>query len=343
MPVTKTDFRGKKLYYQQVLKEIREGEIRPVYLFFGEEILLADNLLSQIKKHFLEKAESELNYFVRYGSESGADAVISLSEGMGLFSNRKIILLKDAQSVKQKDLERLGKVLEKNLADICIILQAPVTSLYQTRLKKIESLVTSVNLLPLRDRELRDFVRIEFRKFQKEVSEGATDLLLFIVGTQLADLTNQISIISQNFIEKEMIDVPEIEQIAAAYVTQNIFEYTRYVGERKSEKAVFVLHNLLESGMSPQYILTQLLRHFSILWQIHGYQRAGVRARDKIAKNLNIFPKYFDEYYNQSREWKTGSVLKVLKYLHQADFDLKDSGKTPKITLDILSYKILNS
>ncbi|MEJ2536929.1 MAG: DNA polymerase III subunit delta [Calditrichia bacterium] len=333
----------RKLYYQQAIKEVEDGIIKTAYLLFGEEHLLAENLINKIKETFLEKVEPELNYFIRYAGEEGADKVISLGAGSGLFSQKKLILLREAHSLKQNEVERLIKFMEKMPPEICLIFHTSNSSLYQTRLNQLEHLMTSVNLLPLRTNDLNQFVRDEFRKAGKEISNDALELLLFCVGSQLTDLTLQINNIVQYFSDKNKIDSPEVEQVAAVYVTQDIFEYNRQLVSGNFEKSILILSNLLDSGVSPQYIVSQLFRHFTILWRIKGFHRSGTRNPEKISQELKIFSKYYREYEVQSNDWKFTGILSVLNLLSQTDVDLKNSTTDAKIILDMLSRQILNS
>ncbi len=334
---------NRTIYYQQAMKEIEQGQIAPVYLLFGEEYLLGDNILKRLQEKYLGRTDAELNYFVRYGSENGVDAILSLSGGMGLFSSKKLLVLKEAEGIKQADLDRLGHYLEKPAADICLVLIANATSLYQSRLNKISKWVTAINLLPLRASELDPFVQSEFRKFGKTITGEAAEMLLFLVGHQLSDLKMQINNVAQYFAGKETLEAEDVEKIAGVYVTQDVFELNRLIGGKKTDKAMFVLHNLLESGVSPQQILGQLQRHFSLVWRIQGYYRSGIKSRDVIAKALKIYPKYYTEYAEQARLWPPARVQKIFQLFHDADFRLKDSGSDPKIVLDILSYRIINS
>lgn len=331
------------MYYQQALQAIQKGHFDPAYLIYGDEFFLVDNLIRLFKEKFLGKPDPELNFFVRYASEEGADAVLSLGAGMGLFANKKIILLKEAQALKKSDIDRLIKFLSKPAPDTLILLQSPVTSLYQTRLKKLEPLVTSIQVLPLRPADLKNFIREEFTRQGKSISDEAVELLLFMVGPQLADLMVQINHLVNYFSEKATIETTDVEEVASVYVTQDVFQLNRLMGNKEKEKAFFVLHNLLDSGIAPQQILYQIQRHFSILWRIQGYYRSGMHNNEAIARELNIFSRYFPEYAAQSRKWKPESLKKIVSLLKNADKQLKDNQMTSKIILDILSQQILNS
>ncbi len=329
-------------YYDQVVREIRQGKLFRTYLLFGPETLLADKLVHLIQEKFLGQVEREINFFIRYATETPLDEIISLTGGMGLFASKKLLLLRDAHVLKKNDLERLQKVIQRLPEEICLILQTNITNLFQSRLKSLQNQVLTVNLLPLRDEQLREFVVEEFRKQGKQISDSAVNMLIFMVGNQLAELLMQIQQIAQYYQGKTSLEESDIEKVASVYVTQDVFTYNNYLTELNVEKALFVLHNLLESGVSPQQILAQLQRHFTLLWKIQGYYRSGKRDAYTIARELNIYSRYFPQYEKQAQRWKTEKLLKILDELQKVDFQLKDSGVNAQNVLDLLNFKIIN-
>ncbi|MFZ0390881.1 MAG: DNA polymerase III subunit delta [Calditrichia bacterium] len=333
---------GRRIYYQQAIREIGAGKIEPAYFLYGEETLLADNLIQRLRQEFIGEIDRELNYFVRYATESGLDAVFNLGAGMGLFSDKKMVILREAQVLKKEEVKKLIHFLDRMEKNICLILHGNITSTYNTRLKPLEDHIKSVHLLPLRQNEIKDFIVTEFKKFGKETVPDAIDMLHFLVGNQLTDLRTQIATISHYHEDKELIEVADIEKIAGVYVTQDIFEYNRLLAERMPEKALFLLHHLLESGVSGQQFISQLLRHFSIMWCIQGFQRSGTYKRDLAMKTLAIYPKYFSQYETQSKNWQKEEIEKVFYWLYDAEKSLKSAHSDPKIALDILTYRVIN-
>ncbi len=331
------------LYYQQTIENIQKGSIQPVYLLFGEEQLLVDDVIKRIKGKFLEKPEPELNLFVRYASENGVDEIISLGSGKGLFFDKKLIILKEADVLKADQVDRLSAFIKKQEPGICLILQTGISNLFHSRLKKIENQVSAVNLLPLREEDLRRYVIDEFKKLEKQITPEAVDVMIFRVGSQLYDIQVQISHIANYFSDQKIIDTPAVEEIASVYATRDVFEFCRHLGGQDLKKAGFVLGNLLESGTPPGMILSQMIRHFTILWKIAGLTRAGIKQSDKLAKELKIFPKYINEYREQSNFWKPGRLHAVFSFLFDADRELKNNTLEPQIILDILTLKIINS
>lgn len=153
----------------------------------------------------------------------------------------------------------------------------------------------------------------------------------------------QIQNVAQNFSGDKSIDAAVIQQLVGIYANQDVFEYTRLLGNEEYRKAELVLSNLLESGQSPQQIISQVIRHFIMLWKIKGLNRAGVTRADRLAEELKVYQKYISEYAEQSKNWKSTRLHKVFQHLFQADRELKNNSLEPQIVLDMLSFKIINS
>jgi DNA polymerase-3 subunit delta len=331
------------IYYKQAITDISQSKISQLYLLFGEELLLADELIRKIKTGFLEEPESELNYFSRYATETGIDEIIALSSGMGLFSDKKLLILKEADVLKTTEVDKLLKIVSKPIPDICLVLQTNKTNIKQTRLKKISDYFTMVNLVPLNVNDLKDFIKNEFSKYQKDVTREAMDLLIFLVGTQLTDIIIQVRNIADFFNQQKLIEVDHIEKIVSVYATHDVFELCRELGNENFERSSFILVNLIESGISPSYILSQILRHFTLIWQILGYRRVNIVQPQKLATSLNVYYKYIDEYIQQSKKWEFYRLIKVMEYISDADREIKNNNLESKLILDILNFKIINS
>ena len=262
---------------------------------------------------------------------------------MSLFSEKKLLILKEADALKTTEVEKLAKTLNKPIPDICLVLHTSKTNIKQTRLKKISDYFTLVNLIPLSFKDLKGFVKTEFSKYQKEISEEAMELLLFMVGTQLTDIIIQVRNISNYFVNKQLIEIEQIEKIVSVYATHDVFELCRELGNSNFQRTSFILSNLIESGVSPSYILSQILRHFTLIWQIVGYRRVNIIQPQKLATRLHVYHKYINEYIQQSKKWEFYQLSKIMEYITEADREIKNNNLESKLILDILNFRIINS
>ena len=100
---------------RQIVKEAREGVFKPVYLLMGDEPYYVDMVCDAILEHCLDESERDFNQTVCYGADVNADAVITAARRYPMFSERQLVVLKEAQMMK-------------GLEDLAIYCQNPLES-----------------------------------------------------------------------------------------------------------------------------------------------------------------------------------------------------------------------
>lgn len=330
-------------YYSQISSAVKDGKVESAYFLYGEETYLMDALIDQISAAVLGSPEKEMNYFIRYAPDHGIDDILALTAGASLFSEKKVVVYKDFQNARNPNTDRLTRYLQQPAPDICLIIVVRQDTINQSRYQALAKQMTVVNLLPLRERELQQFVADEFRRYRLAVTPEAVQVLLYMVGEKIHDLKTEIAQVANRFPERERITPEEIEAVVGVYVTQNVFELTRLIADRQLEKSLFVMHNLLERGENPGTILFLLLRHLTLLWKIRGYYQSGEKNQRTIQEKLRIFSRQFQQYQAELPRWKMAQLAQALQFLQQADTALKSGGRDPRVVMDTLVLKLIHS
>ncbi len=330
-----------KLYYRQAAAAIRNGELAPAYFLYGEEVYLIDALITAISKKFLGKIDKEMNYYIRYAQDASLDDILALLAGGGLFSDKKMVVLKDYQNMRNPNPEKLIKYLKKPDHNNCLVIVAGVDNISQAKYKNIAQQSVTVNLLPLRENELNEFVRSEFEKYDKSVSRDAINTILYLVGEKINDLRTEIAQVANFFKDKKEIGPGEIEKVVGVYVNQNVFELTQAIARKQMDRSLFILKNLLEKGESPGTIQFLLLRHIMMLWKIRGFYQSGIREERKIQEKLKIYPRQFKEYIRELSNWQLKHLNKAIQLIHESDKALKSGNAKPEIIMDLLLMKLI--
>ncbi len=329
-------------YYRPVLNRVQKGQIDPVYVIFGEESYLIDTLISEIVKQFVGTVQKEINYYIRYASDTSPEEIFSLAAGSGLFSEKKVILYKDIQQLRQPKITLLSKQLSAPNPDICLILSARTHSISQKKYQPLTKKATVVRIMPLRNAELQQFVREEFSTYGKKINDEAIRTLIYLVGEQVYELKTEIAQVANYYVDEAEIKPQHIEQIAGAYAVHDVFELTRAIAGHDQPKSLYILHQLLEKGENPMVILSLLFRHLTILWKIRGYYASGEKNDREIQTKLNLYSKHFAEYKKDLLKWRSEHLKKAMELLSEADWTLKSSQMNPEIVLDRLILKLTN-
>jgi DNA polymerase III subunit delta len=84
---------------ENLLKEIRNKRIAPVYLIHGEEPYYLDQLADQLEQVAVPVAEKGFNQFVLFGKDTDVGAVINYARRYPFMAERQLVLVKEAQQM----------------------------------------------------------------------------------------------------------------------------------------------------------------------------------------------------------------------------------------------------
>lgn len=333
--------RGQIYYYRQIAESLKKGQVAPAYFIYGDESYLIDSLIEQISHKFLGQVEKEINYYLRYAPDNSLEEVVALTAGSGLFSEKKVIVFKDYQNLRNPNAQSLLKYLANPDPNICLIIVARVDSVNQAKYKSLQGSSWFVNVLPLREAELEAFIKEEFAAYGKTVSTESVKTLMYLVGEKIHDLKTEIAQVANYYKDQSEIKPEDIEQIVGVYVNQNVFELTRAIAEKNMEKSLFILHNLIEKGENPGTVLFFLLRHIMMLWKIRGYHQSGIKNERVIQDGLKLFSRQYAEYARELPRWKMDQLIKAIAIVDESDRLLKSSQMPPLLILDTLILKLI--
>lgn len=329
-------------YFRQVTAALRKGEVAPVYFMYGEEAYLVDSLIAQICQKFVGTVDKEINYFIRYAPDATLEDILALTAGAGLFSSRKVIVLKDYQNLRNPNGELLRKYLQRPDPEIVLIVVARVDSVSQAKYKILQEMALTVNLLPLREDALNEFIRNEFEQYQKTIASESVHALIYLVGEKINDLKTEIAQVANYYQDKTHITPDDIENVVGVHVSQNVFELTGAIAQKQLETSLFMLKNLLERGENPGSILFLLLRHITNLWKIRGFYQSGVRDEQKIREQLRIYPRQYQAYVKDLALWPLAQLNRAIELIDECDRALKSSQAKAEIVLDRLIVKLID-
>lgn len=328
------------LYYKQLMAEIRKGEIRAGYFIYGEEGFLIDTLLDKLCHRFLSDPQKELNLFIRYASETSLEEILALTAGGSLFSEKKVIIFTDYQSARSPNTALLEKVFRNPNPDVCLVIVARTDTVNLAKFQSLRKWMTAVHVTPLREAELEQYISDQFSAAGKTAGSEAVKTMLYLVGEKIHDLKTEIVQVVNSLGDKTEVLPTDIERVVGNYVTQNVFQLTATIARKDLDKALGLLHQLLEKGENPGTIMALLIRHVLILLKMRGFYLSGEKNDRAVQEKLRIYPRHYSEYKRQLSQWRFENLKAALKLMLDGDMALKNGHGTPLLVLDTLVIKL---
>ena len=86
---------------KQIVADIRNGKISPLYFLFGEEPYYIDKISQFIEKNVLSEEEKGFNQMVLYGKESSIDDIVANAKRYPMMAERQVLVVKEAQELSR--------------------------------------------------------------------------------------------------------------------------------------------------------------------------------------------------------------------------------------------------
>ncbi len=260
----------------QLEKELKENKLSSIYLLYGQERYLLDNVVKKIKKSFGNLVDG-LNYIKI--DNSAIDNIISEIQTPAFGFERKLIIIKNTDLLKKQSkkknqliidkIEKISEYIENNKDEIkdhnvIVFIEDDIekNKLYKT----IEKIGIVCNFEPEKPQELSNRIKYICNAYSVNIDNPTLAYFIECCGTNLQDLINEIRKLIEykgkgGQITKEDIDILSIRQFDSV-----IFDLTDNLGRKNVAKSLEVLRNLIYAKEPIQKILITLYNHFKKLY-----------------------------------------------------------------------------
>ena len=258
--------------YDKLEKSIG-SKLEPMYLLYGEEKYLIDTIVKKIKKNFGELLLG-INYIML--DETSVYNLIQNIEMPAFGYDKKLIIVKNSGLFKKdgrrKTLtplqERIVEYIKNNYeiieeANIIVFVEDNVDKNAVYEIVEKKAIVCGIDFLkPI---QLVARLKKVCLMYKVNVDDSTLNYLIEMAGINLQNLMNEIRKLIEyagegNTITKEAVNELTIKQIESV-----IFDLTDNLGNKKIEKALEVLDNLIYQKEPLQRILITLYTHFKRL------------------------------------------------------------------------------
>lgn len=333
---------------RQIINDVKNGNIVPVYLLMGTEPYYPDLVCDEIIKYALTDSERDFNQTVFYGLDTDAGTVASECRSYPMMAERRLVVLKEAQSMKT--LEDLATYAADPMeSTVLVILMHGASAdkrraLYKNVQKKGVVLVSDA----LRDYEMPQWITSFYKSRGLDIEPAAAALLAEYAGTDMSRIMLETEKMQKNLPEGTVrVNAADIEKNVGISRQFSIFELTKALSYMKAEKALKIAAYI---GNGPKFMLllatAPLYTHF---YRILKYEAALLKnpamTKADRAKLLGINPYFMEEYDVAARNYPIRRCMKVISLLEEYDFKGKggDSGEASQgdLLMELVS-KILN-
>lgn len=354
--------------------DLREDNLVPCYVFYGEETFLADQFVDQIRD-MLSGSSGEDLHLDRYDLEDSKwPEIIDTARTVPfLFHPWRILVVKiperragangrgwrkgSAAEDEGKGARFLSQADRKIIADFLAepTPRTVIVVIMSGKVRKNDAIVRFFSSLPKSAtlvREVKPFSREAVRKWAerkvqslgKSLTDAANARLYEIVGSDLRLLANELEKLAVYVGEKRGIDEDDVNEATAWVRSYEAYELDDALTNGDFGTGTVVLNNLFAEGERPEMIVARMTTFFRNILTAQIWLREKSRGREEIFQAFFPYIKktHGDLYRTKSQDFfkvvegLTPTELNtILRALQQSDIKIKTTEADEKTVLEI--------
>ena len=344
--------------FDDIMRSLRADTYAPVYILCGEEPYYIDRVYDFIATHALDEMACEFDQQVLYGRDlQSADIspVIGAARGFAMMGGRKVIIVREAQSVKKWD--ALNAYLDNLMPQtVLVICYNGKPDKRQGVWKKAadHKQVVWLQSDKLRDYEVEKWINAYIQDYnnsqlsilnsQLKIDPKIAPLLADHLGTDLSAIVGAL---------QKLIDGrPEgVNTIDAALVERNIGISKDY--NIIELQAALIRGDILKANKITQYfasskdhpMIREMAPLFTFFSNLLMYHYMPSKAPAVVARELGINPYFVKDYEMAARRYPAGKVFLIIGYLREIDARTKGFNNPSAKDADLwkeLIYRIMH-
>ena len=331
----------------QILKNIKNKELLPVYFFHGTEAYYIDLAVKHLEQDVLEEDEKAFNQTIVYGRDSTYNEILSLARQYPMLGDKQVIIVKEAQDLKLDDAasKAFEEYLENPVESTVLVFAHKHGNL--DKRKKVSKLLEKNKCLfqseKMKDYQLPTWIQSELVAMKIKSAPNMSFLLAEYLGNDLSRIINELNKLKLVLKEGETLDGKVIEDNIGISKDYNVFEFQNAIAIKDQERAFKIAHFMGKNKKTNpiQMTLANLYRFFSNLIIFHTVKAQGPSVQ---ASEMGVAPFALKEYGEAARFYPLKHATRVISILREMDLKSKGLGARDMDDSEIyveLVYKIL--
>ncbi len=332
--------------YDQIIKDLKNKIYKPIYFLMGEETYYIDKITDYITANVLTDSEKDFNQSTLYGKETDVNTIISASRRFPMMANQQVIVVKEAQNIK--NIEDLLIYVEKPLNSTILVINYKYKKL--DKRKKIYKAIDKAGVLfeakKKYDNEIPQWISSYLSSKKYKIEPSASMLLSEYLGVNLSKIANEL--------DKLMITLPDgVDTINSDHIEKNIgiskdynnFELHKALGEKNVLKSNRIINYFANNQKDNNITVTITSLYFYFSKVLAYYFIKNKSDNREVASVLQVNPYFVNDYKNAAKKYTPAQVVNIISLLREYDLKSKgvDSAGTPAgELLKELVFKILH-
>ena len=328
-----------------ILSDWKKNIFKSLYWLEGEEEFYIDEVMEYAEKKILSETDAEFNLTIFYGKDANWADVLNACRRYPMFAERQVVLLKEAQQMK--DIDKLeGYIVKPSSSTVLVVSYKGKTLDGRSRISKLLKKNGEVFLSKkIYDNQLPSWTNGYVQSKGYEITPRALTLLVDHIGNDLSRIANEVEKLSINLGSGKNITEDDIEKYIGVSKEYNIFELQHALSKKDLAKAVRIVQYFEANPKAApiQLVLPSLYNYFTKILVIYQMNDKSEKAlRPIFYNNPFLIQQAMDMLMNYSYA-EAEQVIMLLHYYNLKSIGIKNYGTSAGSLMKEMVYKIIKS
>lgn len=328
---------------KQIIDQIEQGKIAPIYFLMGEEPYYIDGISHYIENHILSEEEKGFNQMVLYGKDVTIEEIVGNAKRYPMMAERQVVIVKEAQELSGT-IENLVAYVENPQPTTVLVICYKYKKLDAR--KKLTKVIKEKGILfessKLYENQVPDWIRRVLAAKGYKITPKASQMLTEFLGNDLSKVHNEIEKLQLIIKPEEEITPQIIEMNIGISKDFNNFELQSAIAENNKVKAFAIVQYFANNPKNHPIVLSVALLYsfFSKLLLYHSLSDKSIAP-----KALGVNSYFMKEYQTAARNYPMKKVSAIVSAIREIDMKGKGVGAanmTPADLFKELLIKIFN-
>ena len=321
---------------KKLSEEIKSGQLKQVYILYGEEAYLRNQYKEKLKNALLGEGDS-MNFHYFEGKDVRSGEVIDLAETMPFLAERRVIILENSGLFAHGG-EELAEYLSAPSETAYFVFVEPTVDKRSKLYKAATAKGRAIEFGAQEEAVLKRWILGFLKKENKSITERDLNLFLDKTGSDMENIRGELEKLLCYCLNRDVIMAQDIEEVCTKQVSSQIFDMINAVAERNQKKAMELYYDLLTLKEPPMRIMFLIARQFNLLLQVKELRNKGLDA-NAIGTKVGLAGFIAKKYVTQASKFKDDDLRRALADCVESEEAVKTGRMNDVMSVELLIVK----
>jgi len=319
-----------------------------LYILFGNDDFSLSERLRELKNVWDNEETLKINTTIFEASKLTPAQLIDACNSIPFLGNNRLVVVEGLLGLferkgdhsplsrsKVKDWQPLADYIPQLPDSTQLVLIDGKIGRNNSLFKKLTPNSKVIEFSLPRGSRLQQWIHDRAKKCGGSIAPKAAKLLAEIAGENLWLLANELEKLTL-YTDGRVIEELDVKNLTSSARETNVFAMVDAIVERRATSAMQFLHQLLDEGMAPPYLLFMITRQLRLMVQAKEIVAERI-SPTRIPDELGLSPNYpVERLSKQTASYTMQRLVEIYHKLLETDLDIKSGRWKGEMALDLL-------